>query len=73
MCREFHRVMAHEGLFTHHSLQVRTGETKRPNVVTERYEQQAIQKATVELSQQQNRQAWESYLLASPVPGGNAG
>jgi len=30
---------------------------KRPNVVIERYVQQAIHKVTVELSQKQNRQA----------------
>ena len=58
VCREFHRVMGHEGpshttLFRYASRKV-----KRPNVVTERYVQEAIHKVTVELSQKQkqNRQ-----------------
>jgi len=51
MCREMHRVMAHEGpshttLFRHAS-----GKTKRPNVLVEHYLQQAIDKLTAELSQ----------------------
>ncbi len=56
MCREFHRVMAHEGP-THTTLfRYARGNVKRPNVIAERYVQQAIDKVTVELSQQ-NRQA----------------
>ena len=51
MCREFHRVMAHEGP-THTTLfRYATGRVKRPNVMVERYVQQAIQKITAELSQ----------------------
>ena len=56
MCREFHRVMGHEGP-THTTLfRYASGRVKRPNVVTERYVRSAIQKVTVELSQKQNRQ-----------------
>ncbi len=51
MCREFHRVMAHEGP-THTTLfRYASGRVKRPNVVTERYVREAIDKLTVELSQ----------------------
>ena len=51
LCREFHRVMGYEGP-THTTLfRYASGNVKRPNVVTERYVQQAIQKLTVELSQ----------------------
>ena len=51
MGREFHRVMGHEGP-THTTLfRYASGRVKRPNVVTERYVQQAIQKLTVELAQ----------------------
>jgi len=51
MCREFHRVMGYEGP-THTTLfRYASGRVKRPNVVTERYVQQAIQKLTVELAQ----------------------
>ncbi len=51
MCREFHRVMGHEGP-THTTLfRYASGRVKRPNVVTERYVRQAIQKLTAELSQ----------------------
>ena len=51
MCREFHRVMGYQGpshatLFRHAS-----GKVKRPNVLTERYVQQASEKITAELSQ----------------------
>ncbi len=52
MCREFHRVMAHEGP-THTTLfRYASGRVKRPNVLTEHYVQQAIDKVTAELSQQ---------------------
>ncbi len=51
MCREFHRVMAHEGP-THTTLfRYASGRVKRPHVLTERYVQQAIEKVTAELSQ----------------------
>ncbi len=51
MCREFHRVMAHEGP-THTTLfRYATRKVKRPNVVTEQYVRKAIHKLTVELSQ----------------------
>jgi len=51
MCREFHRVMGHEGP-THTTLfRYASGRVKRPNVVTELYVQQAIDKVTAELSQ----------------------
>ena len=51
MCREFHRVMAHEGPSHTTLFRYASGKTKRPNVLVERYVQQAIQKLTVELSQ----------------------
>jgi len=58
MCREFHRVMAHEEGPSHTTLfRYASGRVKRPNVVTEQYVRKAIQKVTVELSQKQNRQA----------------
>ena len=59
MSREFHRVMGHEGPLHTTLFRYATGTVKRPNVVTERYVQQAIHKLTVELSQKkkQNRQA----------------
>ncbi len=51
MCREFHRVMAHEGP-THTTLfRYASGRVKRPNVLVERYVREAIQKLTAELSQ----------------------
>ncbi len=57
MCREFHRVMAHEGP-THTTLfRYATRKVKRPNVVTKHYVREAIRKLTVELSQKQTRQA----------------
>ncbi len=55
MCREFHRVMGQEGPSHTTLFRYAKGKGKRPHVVTERYVQQAIQKVTVELSQ--NRQA----------------
>ena len=51
MCREFHRVMGHEGPSHATLFRYATGKVKRPNVLTERYVQQAIQKVTAELSQ----------------------
>ena len=51
MCREFHRVMAHEGPSHTTLFRYASGRVKRPNVLTERYVQQAIQKVTAELSQ----------------------
>ncbi len=55
MCREFHRVMAHEGP-THTTLfRYASGRVKRPNVITARYVQQAIHKVTVELSQKEKQ------------------
>ncbi len=50
MCREFHRVMRQEGP-THTTLFRYSSGVKRPNVLAERYVQQAIQKVTAELSQ----------------------
>jgi hypothetical protein len=50
MCREFYRVMGHEGP-THTTLfRYANGKVKQPNVVTERYVRQAIEKLTVELA-----------------------
>jgi len=52
MCREFHRVMAHEGP-THTTLyRYASGKVKRPNVLVEQYVRKAIHKVTAELSQQ---------------------
>ncbi len=51
MCREFHRMMAHEGPSHTTLFRYASGNVTRPNVVTERYVQQAIHKLTVELSQ----------------------
>ncbi len=51
MCREFHRVMAHEGP-THTTLyRYASGKVKRPNVLVEQYVRKAIHKVTVELAQ----------------------
>jgi hypothetical protein len=51
MCHEFHRVMGHEGP-THTTLfRYASGKVKRPNVLTERYVQEAIDKIMVELAQ----------------------
>ena len=51
MCREFHRVMGHEGP-THTTLfRYASGRVKRPNVIAERYVREAIHKLTAELSQ----------------------
>ena len=50
LCREFHRVMGVEGP-THTTLfRYASGKVKQPNVVTERFVRQAIQKLTAEFS-----------------------
>ena len=51
MCREFHRVMAYEGPSHTTLFRYATKKVKRPNVMAERYVQEAIHKLTVELSQ----------------------
>ena len=51
MCREMHRVMAHEGPSHTTLFRYASGKTKRLNVLVERYVQQAIDKLTAELSQ----------------------
>ncbi len=51
MCYEFHRVMGHEGPSDTTLFRYAKGKGKRPNVVIERYVQQAIEKVTAELSQ----------------------
>ncbi len=51
MCREFHRVMAHEGPSHTTLFRYASGKVKRPNVIAERYVQEAIEKVTAELSQ----------------------
>jgi len=50
MCREFHRVMAHEGPSHTTLFRYASGRVKRPHVLVEQYVQQAIEKVTVELS-----------------------
>ena len=51
LCREFHRVMGQEGP-THTTLfRYASGRVKRPNVITARYVQEAMDKVTAELSQ----------------------
>jgi len=57
MCREFHRVMAHEGPSHTTLFRYASGRVKQPNVLVERYVRKAIHKLTAELSQKQNRQA----------------
>ncbi|MCZ6449552.1 MAG: hypothetical protein O6918_01600 [Deltaproteobacteria bacterium] len=52
MCREMHRVMAHEGPSHTTLFRYASGKTKRPNVLVEHYVQQAIDKLTAELSKQ---------------------
>jgi len=51
VCRELHRVMGHEGPSHTTLFRYATGKVKRPNVVTEQYVREAIQKVTAELSQ----------------------
>jgi len=50
MCREFHRVMGEEGPSHTTLYRYAAGRVKRPNVVTEQWVQQAIEKVTAELS-----------------------
>ncbi len=59
MCREFHRVMGTDGPSHTTLFRYAGGKVKRPNVLTERYVQEAIRKITVELGQKkkQKRQA----------------
>jgi len=51
MCRELHRVMGEEGPSHTTLFRYAARNVKRPNVITERYVRQAIEKVTVELSQ----------------------
>ncbi len=51
MCRELHRVMGEEGPSHTTLFRYASGRVKRPNVLVERYVQQAIDKVTAELSQ----------------------
>jgi len=51
MCREFHRVMGHEGLSHTTLFRYASGSIKRPRVLIEQYVRQAIDKVTAELSQ----------------------
>ncbi len=51
VCRELHRVKGEEGPSHTTLFRYATRKVKRPNVLTERYVQQAIHKLTVELSQ----------------------
>ena len=53
MCREFHRVMGEEGPSHTTLYRYASRNVKRPNVVTERYVQQAIEQVTAELSQKE--------------------
>ncbi len=57
VCLEFQRVMGYEGPSHATLFRYASGKVKRPNVLTERYVQQAIEKVTAELSQKQNQQA----------------
>ncbi len=51
MCREIHRVMGEEGPSHTTLFRYASGKVKQPNVVTERFVRQAIQKVNAELSQ----------------------
>ncbi len=51
MCREFHRVMVHQGPSHTTLFRYASGRVKRPNVLTEQYVRKAIHKVTAELSQ----------------------
>ncbi len=55
MSRELHRVMGEEGPSQTTLFRYATGKVKRPNVVIERYVQQAIHKVTVELGQKKKQ------------------
>ena len=50
VCREFHRVMGHEGPSHTTLYRYAKGKGKRQHVITERYVREAIQKVTAELS-----------------------
>ncbi len=51
MCREIHRVMGEEGPSHTTLFRYASRQTKRPNVLTERYVREALEKLTAELSQ----------------------
>jgi len=51
MPREFYRVMGYEGPSPTTLFRYASGKVKRPNVIAERYVQQAIDKVIAELSQ----------------------
>jgi len=51
MCRDFHRVMAHEGPSHTTLYRYASGRVKRPHVLVEHYLRKALEKITVELSQ----------------------
>ena len=55
LAREFHRVMGYEGPSHATLFRYASGKVKRPNVLTERYVQQAIEKIAAELSQKKKR------------------
>ncbi len=59
MSREFYRVMGADGPSHTTLFRYAGGKVKRPNILTERYVQEAIHKVTVELSKKkkQKRQA----------------
>jgi len=50
LCREFHRVMGHEGPSHTTLFRYAKGKGKRPHVVIERYVKEAIDRVTVELA-----------------------
>jgi hypothetical protein len=52
MCREIHRVMGEEGPSHTTLFRYASGRVKRPHVLVEHYVREAIDKLTVELSQQ---------------------
>jgi len=62
MCREFHRVMAHEGPSHTTLFRYASGKVKQPNVITERYVREAIRKITVELSQEEDSPKQNRHL-----------
>ncbi len=54
MAREFHRVMGYEGPSHTTLFRYAAGKVKRPNVLAERYVQEAIQELTVEFSRKED-------------------
>ncbi len=52
MCREFHRVMGHEGPSHTTLYRYAKGKGKRQHVITERYVREAVEKVAAELSKQ---------------------